>query len=162
MLMLFKKSSLGTSLILTNMARNKSDIFCLKEAEYGDEQGTQIFSVNGSCAVRSNRKQKRAKPIEDLSEENISKDDESVKLNVVDYAISESHEKTDEKNSDNEIAVNDKSLSPKTKQEELINVVSSNSKMLRNPLTGDGIKPAENLTVQQKRRFENHTEKWLW
>ncbi|KAL3285633.1 hypothetical protein HHI36_000165 [Cryptolaemus montrouzieri] len=36
--------------------RNSSDIFCLKEAKAGENDGSMMFSVNGSRSVRINRK----------------------------------------------------------------------------------------------------------
>ncbi|KAK9884097.1 hypothetical protein WA026_005037 [Henosepilachna vigintioctopunctata] len=36
--------------------RNSSDIFCLKEAKAGENDGSFMFSVNGSRSVRINRK----------------------------------------------------------------------------------------------------------
>ncbi|XP_045466803.1 uncharacterized protein LOC123675489 [Harmonia axyridis] len=36
--------------------RNSSDIFCLKEAKAGENDGSMIFSVNGARSVRINRR----------------------------------------------------------------------------------------------------------
>lgn len=41
--------------ITVNM-RNSSDIFCLKEAKAGENDGSMIFSVNGARSVRINRR----------------------------------------------------------------------------------------------------------
>ncbi|KYB27311.1 uncharacterized protein LOC103313186 [Tribolium castaneum] len=132
--------------------RNSSDIFCLKEPKYGENDGSQIFSVNGSSFSRINRRQHASSDVFQFGLP--PKTEETAKMTEIpELDQSETPEPVD------------KELPQEEKQEAMTEKASgeptvSSSSMKRNPVTGVGLEADEQRS--SRRHCGQQSGKWMW
>ncbi|XP_074037085.1 uncharacterized protein [Leptinotarsa decemlineata] len=154
--------------------RNASDIFCLNE-EVTD--GTQMFSVNGSCPLKIRR---RTQPRENecfeygrctTSEELDRGDTRSEKLDLENLEKSDDPEKPVDELGGKEpetLKELETPKEPETPRESGCNKNNSNEKhtpisssnMQRNPLTGAGMEIEQHKKSKKGQGFRG--DKWMW
>lgn len=131
----------------------------------GEDDGTQMFSVNGRCALRGGRKFKPKEFNSNLLGDAIEEDTE--KNRKTEYEGLEEDGTIDEQNAiihpEEKI---DTEVEERTESFEKMHFDSTSSSKLdktsRNPVTGEGVETAENMSRQQKKHFGKHHDKWLW
>ncbi|KAJ3648936.1 hypothetical protein Zmor_020703 [Zophobas morio] len=148
--------------------RNSSDIFCLKEPKFGENDGSQIFSVNGSSFSRINR---RHPTTSDVFQFGCPKVDEPNDATITDTAsVCDSSPETLESDDHAELPETRAAGDEKHEAENIEEIGSKSSKsresivsvsnMSRNPLTGDGVEDVEHRGV--RRQCGRRTGKWMW
>lgn len=136
--------------------RNSSDIFCLKEPKFGENDGSQIFSVNGSSFSRIHRRhlqssdvfQFGSKPPSESSK--VPEQSEPSELEIPETAEPTPSESPNEEKPQLEPIVEKASGEPSV----------SSSSMKRNPVTGEGIEVEEKRSFRRQRGQQSG--KWMW
>ncbi|XP_044264608.1 uncharacterized protein LOC123011302 [Tribolium madens] len=134
--------------------RNSSDIFCLKEPKCGENDGNQIFSVNGSSFSRINRRQHQSSDVFQFGLP--PKTEESSKTPEI--ATPETEQSETSEKSDKESPQEEKPEPIFQKAPGEPNVSSSNMK--RNPVTGVGLEADEKRGA--RRHCGQQSGKWMW
>lgn len=130
--------------------RNSSDIFCLKEPKVGENDGTQIFSVNGSTSVKINRRHPTDHHVVPFG----NTKDTLVENTIGEHSVVEADETPE---SNNKVEKKDKNL--KKLSEFTSSPALKLSNMSRNVLTGDGVE--ENVQRNCKKNCKNMFSK-IW
>ncbi|XP_060536207.1 uncharacterized protein LOC132708103 [Cylas formicarius] len=146
---------------------NSSDIFCLKDLDEDNSNGTQIISVNGQCSLRQNRMRRdlhagssfeygstSARQREDIMGTDRSKPDTSdqIEKNILDETRKEDIHRLPDKVESGLCKAPEPTSLP---AQHLI----SESAMTRNPLTGAGM---EVELHKKPKKGASKDNKWVW
>ncbi|CAH1364870.1 hypothetical protein MTP99_001212 [Tenebrio molitor] len=143
--------------------RNSSDIFCLKEPKTGENDGSRIFSVNGSCFSKINRRQHTSSDVFQFGCPKETQQDFQIPETSEIHEIPESSAQSENFEVPEMIDPVEK---PKIASVDIPlekgsgEPVVSSSSMRRNPLTGVGVEDDEKRST--RRRRDLRAGKWLW